>query len=302
MLWQEMVQRGLLAAIPAAADVPVGTLYYATDTEELWQSDGAVWQRYSIDPAGIGGGGGGGGITELTGDVTAAGTGSVAATIANQAVSYAKMQNVSAASKLLGRGDGGAGSPQEITLGSGLTMAGTTLSASGGGGGTGAMVAQVFSAQENTPPVSAYAQPLFTNGHLALSFGPTSDEFAIFSRRLPDEYAGGGLTIDLVWFLETATAGSRDVRWTAAIERMEIGVYDADVDSFATEVAVLATGNAGSTGILNLTSIALTDGAEMDGLQAGEEYRLRISRDATHAADAYTFSASLLRVIVRETP
>jgi hypothetical protein len=69
----------------------------------------------------------------LTGDVTGSGTSSFAATIANDAVSYAKIQNVSAASKLLGRGDSGAGDVQEITLGSGLTMTGTTLSASGGG-------------------------------------------------------------------------------------------------------------------------------------------------------------------------
>lgn len=79
---------------------------------------------------------GSGGIqrSALTGDVTA-NAGNNATTIPNDTVTYAKMQNVSAADRLLGRGNGGgSGDVQEISLGTNLSMSGTTLNASGGGG------------------------------------------------------------------------------------------------------------------------------------------------------------------------
>jgi hypothetical protein len=59
----------------------------------------------------------------LTGDVTGTGTGSFAATIANDAVTYAKIQNVSATDKLLGRSTAGSGDVEEITC----TAAGRAL-------------------------------------------------------------------------------------------------------------------------------------------------------------------------------
>ena len=98
---------------------------------------------------------GGGGLSDGDyGDVTVSSSGTVW-TIDNDAVTYAKMQNTGAgnvvltradaaagdigetalaASQLLGRGS--TGNVAAITLGSGLSMSGTTLSASGGGGGT----------------------------------------------------------------------------------------------------------------------------------------------------------------------
>lgn len=59
----------------------------------------------------------------LTGNVTGTGTGSFAATIGNDVVTYAKMQNVSATDKVLGRSTAGAGDPEEITC----TAAGRAL-------------------------------------------------------------------------------------------------------------------------------------------------------------------------------
>lgn len=52
-------------------------------------------------------------LPALTGDATSS-AGSCATTIANAAVTYAKMQNISAQGYLLGRSSSGAGSPQEI--------------------------------------------------------------------------------------------------------------------------------------------------------------------------------------------
>jgi hypothetical protein len=71
-------------------------------------------------------------LDTLLDDITLERSGSVVQ-VKDDGITYAKMQNVSAASKLLGRGSaGGSGDTQEITVGSGLSMSGTTLSASGG--------------------------------------------------------------------------------------------------------------------------------------------------------------------------
>lgn len=69
----------------------------------------------------------------VTGDVTISSTG--VTTIGSGAVSYAKLQDVSVAGRLLGRGGAaGAGDTEEIQLGTGLSMSGTTLNATAGTG------------------------------------------------------------------------------------------------------------------------------------------------------------------------
>jgi hypothetical protein len=76
---------------------------------------------------------------DLSGDVTT--SGGLAATIPNDTITYAKMQNVSAASRIIGRGSAsGSGDPEELSLGTGLTLSGTTLSANPGSGAVGSEV------------------------------------------------------------------------------------------------------------------------------------------------------------------
>ena len=65
------------------------------------------------------------------GDITVSSSGATW-TIDNQSVTYAKIQNVTDA-RLLGRSAGTSGSVQEITVGSGLTLSGGTITASASG-------------------------------------------------------------------------------------------------------------------------------------------------------------------------
>jgi hypothetical protein len=66
----------------------------------------------------------GSGLTALTGDVAASGSGSQAATIASDAVTFAKMQNI-ATDRLVGRDTASSGDPEEISVSGGLEFSGS---------------------------------------------------------------------------------------------------------------------------------------------------------------------------------
>lgn len=132
MRLQDVVLRDTRANQPSFADVPPGTLFYVTDEQvtERCADDGLSWEDYSDAGSGVGA------ITSLTGDVTATGPGAAAATIANDAVTLAKIANAAANSVVIGAGSAGIGiNYTEITLGAGLSMTGTVLDAIAGSGG-----------------------------------------------------------------------------------------------------------------------------------------------------------------------
>lgn len=157
-----------------------------------------------------------------------------------------------------------------------------------------------FFPADNEPPASAFATPDWRNGHPVLDFDGSTDEEAVFTGVLPKNYGGGGLTIKTWWAFSSATSGS--LRVQAAIERIDASSLDIDADSFASFQS--AGGSApGTSGQVIAVDVALTSGAQMDSLAAGELFRLKIRRDAdaTSGTDDITTDAELVGIEIRET-
>jgi hypothetical protein len=141
------------------------------------------------------------------------------------------------------------------------------------------------------------AVPNERNLQFVLEFDAATDSSATFRGRIPSTYAGGGITVVLVWAAATATTGS--VRWDVSFEAQV--AQDIDSDGFATAVSATSAATNGTSGIETLTSIALTNGAQIDSVAAGGVFRVRINRDADHANDDMAGLAQLISVYGYET-
>ena len=117
----------------------------------------------------------------LTGDVTGSGTGSFAATIGNNTVTYGKIQAVTGSAKLLGSSATGT-AVTEITLGTNLSMTGSTLNATAAGGtvtsvgvsGAGLGVTN----PTTTPVISQIAASSVSDGYMTSTYASKLDGIA----------------------------------------------------------------------------------------------------------------------------
>lgn len=156
---------------------------------------------------------------------------------------------------------------------------------------------RIFTAADNTPPLSNAATPHTRNQHTTLDFDDTTNESAVFEDVMPQNYDGGGVTVYLHYAMTSATAG--DVDWDVAWERIGDQQLDIDSDSFAAVNSVDNTTVPGTAGNVDVVSVAFTDGADMDSVAAGEAFRLKVTRDA--ASDTASGDAELVAVELRET-
>jgi len=155
----------------------------------------------------------------------------------------------------------------------------------------------IFHPYHNAPPTANYATLDTRNQHPCLDFDASTNESAVFSAIMPQNYAGGGVTVYLHYAMSTATADTVD--WDVAWERIGDQQLDIDGDDFAAVNSVDDTTVPGTTGLVDIVSVAFTDGADMDSVAVGESFRLKVTRDAV--SDDAAGDAELVKVELRET-
>ena len=155
----------------------------------------------------------------------------------------------------------------------------------------------VFTPSMNVPPTSNNATLDTRNNHLVLDFDSTNNESAVFGSIMPRSYSGGGLTVYLHYSMASAT--TRDIDWDVAFERVGDAQQDIDSDGFAAVQSVDNTTVPGTSGHVDIVSIAFTDGAQMDSIAVGEYFRMKVTRDAV--SDTATDDAELIAVEIKET-
>ena len=166
-----------------------------------------------------------------------------------------------------------------------------TLADLGAGGGGGTKTYGIFTPTHNQPPSSAFATLDTRNSIAVLDFDDTTEEAAVFVGIVPEAASlGSGLKVRIHWMATSATTGN--VRWGAQFER---GNTDLDSNSFDAAVEA-TTAVPGTSGTPTVTELTITT---IDGLTAGDLYRLRVYRDTSDAADTMTGDAEILAVEVR---
>jgi hypothetical protein len=137
-----------------------------------------------------------------------------------------------------------------------------------------------FFPTDNEPPGTNYATFDTRNGHPVLDFDDTTGEAAIFTGVVPRNYAGGGITIYVHAMATTATTGT--MGWLVGFERMSDATTDLDSDSFASNQTITAVTVPGTSGVVLVLNVAVSNGANMDSIAVGEAFRIKLTRDVTN--------------------
>ena len=154
--------------------------------------------------------------------------------------------------------------------------------------------------QEMVPDASAGATLATRNNHKVMAFSSSAVEAAYVEGVMPRDYAGGGLTVK-IWFAGNGdNGGAAGVTWRCSVEDLAAAGFDLDADGFAASQEVDTAGPPATSGQVSTAEITFTEGAQMDSLQAGAAFRLKIDRNVNDTNDTYGQDAQIVRVEIRE--
>ena len=156
----------------------------------------------------------------------------------------------------------------------------------------------IFGAQNFQQPATNFAFLGSRNSHPIISFADSGTPAALFSGIIPRHYANGGIVATVIWAAATSVTLTHVVRWGVTFERQEEAGTDIDADSFATEKTV-DDNPVGTSGALIYTTLSFTN-SELDGIIAGEAFRLRVRRLNSGVTSNMTGAAQLSFVELRE--
>lgn len=224
-------------------------------------------------------------LPALTGDVTSS-AGSAATTIANDAVTYAKMQNVSATDRVLGRSSSGAGDVEEITTtGSGNVVRATSATLVTPALGT---PSAIVLTSGTGLPVSTGISGLGT-GVATFLATPSSANLAA---AITDETGSGANVFATSPALVTPDLGTP----SAAVLTNATGLPASGIGSGTIATARLGSGTAASTAYLTGDS-AWTRRQRILVSETGTSVTHTVSTTPTTVfASAYTFAAGELAI------
>lgn len=228
-------------------------------------------------------------------------TGLPTAGLVDDAVTYAKMQNVSATDKLLGRSTAGAGNVEEITC----TAAGRALldDAAASNQRTTLGLDSVrrwtipFDALSVDLPASGAADPTVTPTTLrpCIAFDKDTDETCILQGIVPNNYGSGTLKLRILYCANTTTEAD-DARIDVVTEfitldvgeNMDTDAFDATPDSATLDFDF---GGASDAYDLFAATITLTPATTP---AVGDSFRIKVTRDANNASSLDDLAQDLL--------